>query len=219
VLADADVDALPSDGIAAMGGDHIGTRFQKRPRLIIHRDRCIDVIVAARRGRQDAVDVDLGILIVLEQDIELDRYHRRQRDGPPDPDVGRGPLGAHAAHAMAEWGRRRLPAGVIEPRAVPAVRRLLDGKAPGDGFVFGGRHQVGRHRIGRQGKEVPGIGGGDDRCDRLDDLAIIGDQAIELLLDIGDLGIDVGADSDFLLELVGGHHQLLVLAGHASSHP
>ena len=150
------------------------------------------VEVARKLRGQHAVEIDLGILVVVDQQQQLAELAIGQREVAAEPDVGRLPLGAAPP-------RRACPACRSRPGlAFQAVSSNSGLNQPSAGFSSVYRHVAGSRRRGgtrrlvhRRRRELAARQCG-ERLRRIDleHAAVVGQQPVALGFDVGDLRVD-----------------------------
>ena len=127
-----------------------------------------------------------------------------------EPDVGRVPYGADDGARRgpgAEAAGPGFPFAGVEAGPVPILGRLLERVLPGLGLTLAGGGQRAQLR------KAAAIGGGRLAAVDLDDFAIVGEQAVGLGLDVGDLGVNRRAEALGLVQFPGVAEQALVAGG------
>src|SRR5918994_391729 len=103
-LHQSDVDVLPPARLPAVDGDHVLSGPERLPPLRGQSDHAVVGHVPAVAAGQDAVHVDLHVLVVVYPPKQLARRHVLQLDLPAEPDVRRIP-----GRADDGPGRHRRP--------------------------------------------------------------------------------------------------------------
>src|SRR5437868_9210848 len=88
------VDVLPAAGLVAVDGDHVRPSLERPAAGRREREFVVVGDVSRHLRGEHAVDVDLGVLVVVDAEPRLARRHVLQLDRPAEPDVGGLPLGA-----------------------------------------------------------------------------------------------------------------------------
>src|SRR5262249_20302618 len=125
--------------MAVHGDDDSGTRLQPLPRGRRDLDRLIGRDISRFAGREDAVDVDLGVLVVIEQELDAGQVGRgRQRHVATEPDVWLAPPGRAldaGSPGRPDPGGALPPPAIVEVGPAPVVRRASRRVPPGDRLI------------------------------------------------------------------------------------
>ena len=153
------------------------------------------LVGCAGEGRDpDPIEVHDRFVVVLSDQSQPVQLHRpRPLERASQPDVGGGPAGADGPGRdipLAETARSLPPTAVVEVESGPALGRLLDGVAPVDRLLVGGRGDRHDCRRCRWGREEAFVGGPNRPSVHLDHGAVVGHQAVDLDLDVGRLRVD-----------------------------
>lgn len=139
-----DVDVLPAAGLVAVDGERVLARFEQ-----LHRVGG-DAVARVRRGvprhfaQENAVQVDLGVFVVMDAQLQITLRQLGQLERPPGVDVGGLPFGLHRRAGGGRFAEARgagLPRRRIEIDGEPVVRRFLSGVRPRRRFPLVGRLQ------------------------------------------------------------------------------
>src|SRR5262245_55195423 len=133
-LDQADVDVLTAAGLPARDGQHVGARAERPPRFFGDGHFLVGGGVAGQPGGQDAVEVDLRVLVMMQLQMQMRDRPLGQKYLASQPDRASVPLGADDGPGCsrgAEPARSRLPGQVVEVRPEPTIGRLGEGVAPG----------------------------------------------------------------------------------------
>jgi len=140
-MHDVHVDVLSSPRLPAVDGEHVRALLQcgDRPRVKLqpHRSRR----VFCRLRRQHAVDVDLGVLVVVDLQARILQDLARDLHLTADPYlIGRPSRPDRAAvHiALAEAARPTPPGRIVEVRLEPPGRRFRERVSPHGGLLAAG---------------------------------------------------------------------------------
>ena len=129
----------------------------------------------------------------MDPEHEFLGQRRGQFDLTSQPDIGRIPLGADHGRGCAlgaEAAGPAFPAGVVEARLHPVVTRLLGDKPPLWPGPLVGRGHERLEPGGRRRREQPGMGLPQHLLVDLADSPVVGEQAVDLDLNVGRLGVD-----------------------------
>jgi len=114
-----------------------------RAGLVGDRQLLVFARVAFHPGGEDAIEIDLNVLIMVDEEEELGMRRPGQGELAADPDVGRAPIRADdgAGGALrAEAAGGLLPGRVVEIGTGPVRGRLLDRGSPVLARLPGGGH-------------------------------------------------------------------------------
>jgi hypothetical protein len=186
---ESDVDVLPPARLVAVDGQQILARLEGRLGFVVQPQRVVGDAVALLLRDQMAVEIDLGLVIVMQPQRERSAGDGRQFELAAQPDVVGEPGGANLGlrrSFFAESPGPALPGRVVEGAGVPRVSRGFGGVSPGLRRLLTGGDEnflLGKLTAGRT--ECP------NRVE-LDQCPIVGEQAVGLGFDVGQLGVDGG---------------------------
>src|SRR5262249_41789452 len=122
VVDEAHVDVLPARRLLAVDRDEVLAGLEGRPGLGADRHLLVIGDEARHLGGQDAVEVNLRVLVVVQEELQVRERALRQFELAADPDVARIPLGAD--------DRPRRTLGAEAAGALLPVRFLEVGLGP-----------------------------------------------------------------------------------------
>src|SRR6266850_4161867 len=121
--------------------ENMFSRFEDRLGLWFDADGFVIANVARNFCGQDAIDIHLGIFIVMNPQLQVVWLSFGLDEFAAQPDVRSVPFRPHDSAGRAfssEAARTFFPRGVIEGRLEPSFGRRLKGVAPGERLVFRG---------------------------------------------------------------------------------
>src|SRR5690349_5381668 len=117
-LVKADVDVLAAAGLLAVDGEGVGSLLKRRLHAGGDGGGAVVGSEAAEGVDELAVDVDLGVFVVMDSEAELIDVGGRELEGAAEPDVFGVPLGADHGRGSAfgsEAAGALFPVSVFKP--------------------------------------------------------------------------------------------------------
>ncbi len=95
------VDVLAPSGLVAVDGEHIAARLEDAGGIPPERYHRVTRDIAVEPGDELAIDVDLGVFIVVDQELRSMQRTRIELERPAEPDVTGLPFRVHPAPGVA----------------------------------------------------------------------------------------------------------------------
>ena len=191
ILSSAGLLGVDCDGVLAVQPDGLARRLRDFEELV-------GGVVACGGHGENSIDIHLRVFVVEDAQAECRQLFLGdafQLEVATDPNLRRAPCGADSRCSLVylpESCLAGLPAAAVVVRLLPSLFRFVGGVAPDDvvGVVASRQHTLCRGEAAVDGLLDLGTNGCQLFFVDLEHLAVVGEDSVDLLFHVGDLGVN-----------------------------